>query len=290
MNTPVVLNPSLTAFERHVIADKGTEMPRTGQYLGTKEEGIYSCKNCGNHLFHSKQKFESSCGWPSFDEEIAQSVRRIPDADGLRTEIVCNKCFGHLGHVFLGEGYTPLNQRHCVNSVSLVFHPKEQVNQETAILASGCFWGTEYHFSKFKGVLKCETGYAGGAVENPTYKQVCSGTTGHLESVKVTFNPEVVSYEELLKLFFETHDFTQTNGQGPDIGSQYLSAIFCLNEAQEAMAYKLITTLKEKNFKVATEVRSAKQNLVFWKAENYHQNYYFKNASTPYCHIYRKVF
>jgi peptide methionine sulfoxide reductase msrA/msrB len=286
-----VLNPHLTPFERHVIVEKGTERPNTGMYTHTKAEGTYICKNCSNPLFTSEHKFDSHCGWPSFDGEIAGAIKKIPDPDGSRTEIVCSNCDAHLGHVFLGEGFTSKNLRHCVNSISMVFVPNELKSEtQTALLASGCFWGTEYHFSKVPGVLSCTTGYAGGHVENPSYKEVCTGKTGHLEVVQVRFDAKLVSFENLLKLFFETHDFSQTDGQGPDIGSQYLSAIFCLNEDQFKTAKKLADELTKKGYSVATQIKPNQEATIFWKAEEYHQNYYFREASTPYCHVYRKIF
>lgn len=283
----------LTPEEERVIINKGTERPFTGEYENYFEKGTYICKRCDTPLYTSDSKFHSGCGWPSFDQEIPGRVKRIPDADGSRTEIICNTCGAHLGHVFTGEGFTDKNTRHCVNSISLKFVKDTsdmktgEVKTEKAIFAGGCFWGVEYYFQKAKGVKSTEVGYIGGHKDNPTYKEVCTGKTGHIEAIEVEFDPSQTSYEEMAKLFFEIHDFTQINGQGPDIGEQYLSEIFYFDDAQKETAEKLIKVLTEKGFKVATTLRKAS---TFWKAEDYHQEYYQKNGHEPYCHARRKVF
>ncbi len=290
----------LTRDEERVIVKKGTEAPFTGEYNNFFDKGVYTCKRCGSELFESDNKFASECGWPSFDEQIPGAVKWTPDADatlrssslrstsGMRTEITCTNCGAHLGHVFLGEMLTPKNTRYCVNSISMIFIPAEKrVRTEKAIFASGCFWGTEYYMQKEPGVISTTVGFTGGNVPNPTYQQVCTGTTGHAESVQVIYDPNKTSYEKLAKLFFETHDFSQVNGQGPDIGHQYRSAIFYLNDEQKNIADKLVNILKKQGKKVATEITPAG---TFWPAEEYHQQYYDKNGKRPYCHIYRKIF
>ncbi len=281
-------NKKLTELEKHVIENKGTERPFTGKYYKHKEKGTYTCKRCDAPLYKSTAKFDSDCGWPSFDDEIDGAVKRIPDADGKRTEIICANCNAHLGHVFLGERFTPKNTRHCVNSVSMNFIPaKTEKKTETAIFASGCFWGTEYHFEKKKGVISTKAGFTGGSKDNVTYEEVCSGTTGHAEAVEVVFDPSVITYEELARLYFNTHDPTQLNRQGPDIGTQYRTEIFYTTDAQKKTAEKLIKILKDKGLNVVTVLSKSGK---FWEAEKYHQNYYRKKGGTPYCHIYQDKF
>ena len=277
----------LTPEEARVILHKGTERPFTGKYNDHFEKGVYTCRQCGAKLFESASKFKSHCGWPSFDDQIPGAVQWQPDADGMRTEIICANCGGHLGHVFKGEQLTPKNTRYCVNSISLSFIPPGQEKTEHAIFASGCFWGTEYHMQRVPGVISTTVGYTGGHVDNPTYKQVCTDTTGHAEAVDVVYDPTKTNYEKLAKLFFETHDFTQLNRQGPDIGKQYRSAIFYLNDEQKEIAERLVKTLREKGFNVKTEITKAGK---FWPGEGYHQDYYNKTGKTPYCHIYRRIF
>jgi peptide methionine sulfoxide reductase msrA/msrB len=158
---------------------------------------------------------------------------------------------------------------------------------ETAIFAGGCFWGVQYYFEKAKGVINTEVGYIGGHVDNPTYQQVCSHTTGHYEAIRVTYDPKVTNYEAMAKLFFNIHDPSQTDGQGPDIGEQYLSVVFYMNDAQKQIATKLIGQLTAKGMKVATQL---KQATTFWVAEGYHQHHYDHEGTTPYCHHFQDKF
>lgn len=278
----------LTKEEERIIIHKGTEPPFSGKYEEHYEKGTYTCKRCGASLFRSDNKFDAHCGWPSFDDEIPGAVKQFPDADGMRTEIVCSNCGAHLGHVFTGEGFTPKNTRHCVNSVSLDFITEPATGStDTALFAGGCFWGVEYYMMKTKGVISTEVGYTGGHVNNPTYKEVCSGTTGHYEAIEVVFDSSQTSYETITRLFFEIHDPTQWNHQGPDQGEQYRSAVFYKNDYQKNITEKLINELKSKGFRVVTEVKPAEK---FWKAEDYHQEYYEHKGTTPYCHGYIKRF
>ena len=281
----------LSTFEKHVIVDKGTERPWSGKYVNTSEKGVYRCKVCGQPLYRSGDKFNSHCGWPSFDDAIPGAVKEIPDADGRRTEIVCANCGAHLGHVFTEEGLTKKNVRHCVNSVSLNFEKKmkSRRNEDKAVtptlqkayFAGGCFWGVEYYMEKIPGVKEVTSGFMGGDMKNPGYYDVVKGDTGHLETVEVLYDPSKVSYETLAKTFFEIHDPTQTDGQGPDRGSQYLSAVFVNDKNERKVVNKLIGILESKGLKIATKVFS---KTPFYSAEAYHQDHYVRKGGTPYCH------
>ena len=278
----------LTTEEEQVIIHKGTETPFSGKYNNHRAKGMYVCKRCNAPLYRSNDKFDSQCGWPSFDDEIEGAVKRLPDADGRRTEIICNNCDAHLGHVFLGEGFTGKNVRHCVNSISLNFIPlAQEVKTKKAYFAGGCFWGVEYYFQKEKGVLSTSVGYMGGHKENPTYQEVCNGMTGHAETMEIVFDPSQTNFEKLTRLFFEIHDPTQINRQGPDIGEQYRSAIFYIDNEQKQIAEKLIKILEKKGYKIATEITKADK---YWEAENYHQDYNQNNGKLPYCHAYKRRF
>lgn len=279
---------SLTPEILRIVRDKGTERPGTGEYNESDQSGTYLCRQCGLPLFRASSKFHSGCGWPSFEEGILDTVLEKPDKDGMRTEIVCKRCQAHLGHVFRGESFTAKNTRHCVNSLSVDFVPSLNVSDtEEAILAAGCFWGVEYYLKRLPGVLKTEVGYTGGKTEHPSYEEVCSKKTGHFEAIRVVYDPKIISYHDLIKYFFEIHDPTQQNGQGPDIGPQYLSVIFYYDETQKKIALELIEKLKSLQYSVATQVLPVSP---FWPAEKYHQDYYAKNQKLPYCHTFIQRF
>jgi len=275
---------ALSPSAEKVIEECGTEPAFSGAYLSHKESGTYTCGRCNAPLFFSTAKFDSRSGWPSFDDAVPGAIVEVSDADGQRTEIRCARCKGHLGHVFRGEQFTKKDTRHCVNSVALGF---EDGPREQAFFAGGCFWGVEHFLEAIEGVSSVESGYMGGRADKPTYKDVSSGKSGHAEVVRVNFDPSVVSFEKLARTFFEIHDPTQRNRQGPDVGAQYRSVVFTANQAQANTSAALITLLKKKGYKVATEVVPA---AVFWPAEDYHQDYYAKTQKKPYCHGYTKRF
>jgi peptide methionine sulfoxide reductase msrA/msrB len=279
---------SLTPTTLQIVENKGTEHPFTGDYNDLDLPGSYLCRKCGLTLFRSKTKFHSGCGWPSFDENISDAVIQRPDSDGKRVEIICGRCEAHLGHVFHGENMTVKDTRHCVNSNSLDFVADMDVlDTEEAIFAAGCFWGVEYYFKQLSGVLKVEVGYSGGSQINPTYEDICSGRSGHYEVIRVVYDIKKINFEKIAQYFFEIHDFTQENGQGPDLGQQYLSVAFYYNERQQNVATGLIKKLTQMGYRPATRLLPVS---TFWPAEGYHQDYYRKTGKQPYCHHYQKIF
>jgi peptide methionine sulfoxide reductase msrA/msrB len=274
---------SLTPLARRVICDKATEYPFTGHYNKLANSGTYLCRRCGLALFRASNQFHSGCGWPSFDKNIVQAVKQVPDSDGQRTEILCERCHGHLGHVFFGERFTQNDTRHCVNSASIDFVPNDEVlDTEEAIVAGGCFWGVDYFLRQIVGVLHVEVGYTGGITNEPSYEEVCRGNTGHYEAARVIFDKAKTEYSAVIKRFFEIHDPTQRAGQGPDVGQQYQSAVFYYNEAQREKAAGLIQILQAKGYDVATRLWEVQP---FWPAESFHQNYYARQGKLPYCHL-----
>ncbi|PCJ64674.1 MAG: peptide-methionine (S)-S-oxide reductase [Bacteroidetes bacterium] len=287
----------LTEGESRVILGKGTESPGTSEFTASEENGTYVCKQCNQALYTSDSKFNSHCGWPSFDDEIDNSVTRVQDADGRRTEIVCSNCKGHLGHVFEGEMMTKKNIRHCVNGISMNFidggnelpavikeEQKDLSKFETATFGAGCFWCVEVLFQKLKGVESVESGYAGGKLKNPTYKMVCQGNTGSVEVTQIVFDPSIITYEKLADILFHVHDPTTLNQQGADKGTQYRSVIFYHSEEQKASAEKVLKEIDASNLWSNPIITAIEPINNYSKAEDYHQDYYNNNKSTNgYC-------
>lgn len=286
----IILSPE----QYNILRKGGTERAFTGKYNNYFEDGVYVCAACGNPLFNSAAKYDHGTGWPSFTAAVDDSRVEYHEDYSLfvkRVEVRCASCGSHLGHVF-DDGPQPTKKHYCINSASLEFFASNSTeageierilnsnlsgNTTSAIFAAGCFWGVEYKFSQLKGVISTRVGYTGGEKIFPTYQEVCSKDTGHAEAVEIRFNPEIITYEELLAAFFQFHDPTHVNRQGPDIGDQYRSAVFYQNDGEKAAAEKMIAELNASGqFRkpIATQIVSAGE---FYKAEEYHQKYYEKN-------------
>ena len=254
------------------------------------EKGIYQCVCCGIDLFQYGTKFESGTGWPSFWEPVSELNVHLDDDHSLgakRIEVLCSRCGAHLGHVFEDEP-TPTGKRYCINTVALKLSVDDpQVKSEKAIFAAGCFWGVESAFSQLinKGVISTRVGYTGGSFKNPTYEEVSAHKTGHAEAVEVEYDPQKISYAQLLDVFWSIHDPTTPGRQGPDVGSQYRSAIFYLTPEQEKLAEESKDKLAESGKlkgKIVTKISAAGE---FYPAEDYHQRYFEKKGIKPACHI-----
>lgn len=270
----------LTEEQFKITRLKGTEPPFSSGVCSSFEPGKYSCVCCNTELFDADTKFESGTGWPSFTQPIKENaVGYYKDRSfGMhRVEALCNTCDAHLGHVFQ-DGPMPNGLRYCINAVSL----KRMTSNEKKIdFGGGCFWCTEAIFQQLKGVLKVESGYSGGRVVNPTYREVCSGATGHAEMVEITYDPDEISFDDLLRIHLTTHNPTTVNGQGADGGSQYRSVIFYRTEEEKQAAISIIDEVqKDYTDMIVTQLDMYEQ---FYKAEDYHQDYYTKNPDAGYC-------
>jgi peptide methionine sulfoxide reductase msrA/msrB len=286
----------LTEKQYYILRQKGTERSFTHPLLKNKEAGVYVCAACYNPLYSSKTKFKSGTGWPSFFEPyFSKSINVVLDnTHGMkRNELVCARCESHLGHVF-EDGPQPTGERHCINGEALKFVGNSAMdmkavqteidisNTRKAIFAQGCFWCVEEIFEAINGVTDVISGYSGGETKKPTYNQVGAGRTGHAEAVEVTYNPDIVSYEQLLKVYFNSGDISQKNGQGNDKGPQYRSIIFYQNESEKRLITQQITKFEKLNRyskEIAIEVLPFN---IFYKAENYHQDYVKLNPNQGY--------
>ena len=300
------LAQKLDAETIRVTQHAGTEPAFCGTLIDNHKTGTYCCVVCGLPLFSSSSKFNSGTGWPSFfspiDPDHVASIR--DNTHGMeRIEIRCTRCASHLGHVF-DDGPKPTGLRFCLNGVSLTFTEKgtllplqsQPVATETAYFAGGCFWGVEHYFQLAPGVISVASGYMQGSSTAPNYREVCeqdgvnaikrpANYKPHAEAVKVVFDPNVITYTQLLEGFFEMHDPTTSNRQGPDEGTQYRSGLYTVSATQEASARAFVAQLgMQKIFgarPIVTEIESAK---TFYDAEEYHQDYLEKNPTRG-CHL-----
>jgi peptide methionine sulfoxide reductase msrA/msrB len=281
-----VLPPDLYAVAR----EADTERAFTGTMWNSETKGTYYCATCGLKLFKSDQKFTSSCGWPSFFEQDNKNSIVFKDDNSFgmrRVEALCGRCNSHLGHLF-DDGPEPTGKRYCMNAISLDFVPDTteiKRNLDTIVLGGGCYWCVEAVYENLQGVEKVVSGFAGGTVENPSYEEVCTGRTGAAEVVQITYDKSKTDLDEIFKVFFTVHDPTTLNRQGADVGTQYRSVIFYKNEEQRKAAENIIEDLrigKVYDSKIVTTLEPFK---AFYKAKDYHQNYYQNNKNQPYCEM-----
>ncbi len=276
----------LSKDEYYITREMGTERPFTSALYENHESGIYLCVCCNNPLFSSGTKFESGTGWPSFFDKYSNKSLGIhgDESHGMsRDALTCQRCHAHLGHVF-EDGPNPTGLRYCIDGIALKFIPMEiePSKLKTATFAGGCFWCEEGVFESLKGVKDVISGYSGGRTKNPSYEEVGTGRTGHAEAFEFQYDPKIISYESLLKVFVASIDPTQVNGQGPDHGTQYRSIIFYRTNEEKTLTENYINELnKSSQFKkpIAIEVIKFEK---FWKAEDYHQNYIKLHPENPY--------
>ncbi len=274
----------LSSSQFNILRAHGTERPNSSPLNKVKEKGTFLCAGCKNPLFASETKFESGTGWPSFYQYLSSKSVTVSLDNSLgmtRDEVVCQRCGGHLGHVF-NDGPKPTGLRYCMNGEAMVFVAEQTPMEKLAVatFAGGCFWCTETIFENIKGVSEVISGYSGGDEQNPTYENVGAGRTGHAEAFEVYYDPKVISYKDLVRVFFASIDPTIVNGQGPDRGKQYRTIAFYKNDEEKSIIDQKIKEISsEYNKPIATQVVPVQK---FWEAEEYHQDFVKRNPNQGY--------
>lgn len=272
---------SLTPKQFYILREHGTERPFSSNLYEVKEEGIYVCAGCNNPLFSSDAKFDSGTGWPSYFQPYSTKSLNVATDNSLgmsRDALTCKRCDGHLGHVF-NDGPEPTGLRYCIDGDGLLFVPKKS-SVAVATFAGGCFWCTETIFESIKGVKEVISGYSGGKETDPTYESVGGGRTGHAEAFQVYYDPKIISYKDLVRVFFASIDPTTVDGQRPDYGKQYRTIAFYTNEVEKSVIEEKIKEIsKEYSQPIATQIVKFEK---FYEAEEYHQDFVKRNPNQGY--------
>lgn len=271
----------LSEEQFHVARQHGTERPFSSGMCELFEPGAYACVCCDTLLFDAGEKFDSGSGWPSFTQPAKENAISYHGDDSLassRIETLCNTCEAHLGHVF-PDGPEPSGLRYCMNAVAL--KKVEAEEDAVATFGGGCYWCTEAMFQNLKGVISIESGFSDGEVVDPSYQAVCNGETGHAEVIQVTYDPEVISYDDLLRVHMGTHDPTTLNAQGADFGTQYRSTILYRTDEERRISEDLLEELS--GIFDSDIVTDVKRFEVFYPAPEDHNNYYNDNSEQGYC-------